>query len=263
VKKITKRQLRIILKIIIIVFVIIGVIAQQFIGFLSGRGYSAFLYFTTQSNIILAITALILLIYDIKGIKNPPALVSFHHIAISAILLTFIVFSLFLGPFIPSVSYFYSPGNLTLHNLVPILGLVNYLLEEDKMPPKYVRSLALISGLTYLIATYILYFSGANFGLYEFPYFFLNFKELGWLTLDFANMRFGIIYWWIIIIIFLYGISALTYNIKQKSTSNPKLALNVFIFLFALAVLFTTLNVIIKLTVGVPINETTIKIFIA
>ncbi|MFA5486088.1 MAG: hypothetical protein WC275_03275 [Bacilli bacterium] len=260
---VNKRSFSITLKVITIFLVIIGVAFQNFTPFLAGRGHVAFLYFTTQSNIIVGIVIFILFIYELKGKEIPPFLSAFHHIAISAILLTFLVFSLFLGPFIPMVSYFYSPSNVLLHNLVPILAIFNYLLAKEELPKPYVRYLALISALTYMIATYILYFSGVSFGKYEFPYFFLNYKESGWLKVDFVNMRFGVIYWWIIICLLLLTISVSLYHFKRESKVNEKLPLKIFIILFSSSIIFSLLNVIIKLSVGVPFHETSIKIFIA
>ena len=260
--RINTRSVRITLKILIVLFVIVGVIYQNLVGYFAGRGFSSYLYFTTQSNIIIGALAMALLVYDLKRRQTPKALVAFHHIAISAIMLTFIVFALFLGPLVPDASYFYSPSNLTLHNLVPILAFFNYLLEEDEMPPRYVRYLALISGVSYMIATYIFYFSGASFGQNEFPYFFLNFKTNGWLTIDFVNWRFGIIYWWVVIVLVLLGISVATYEIKAKCKKNQRIAWKIFIFLLSLATIFILMSVIIKLSMGVALHETSIKVLI-
>ena len=79
-KKLTLKTVRISLKIAIIVSVIIGVLFQNFSGLLVSKGIVSFLYYTTQSNIILAITLGLLLYYEFKDLVPPKWLRTFHHI---------------------------------------------------------------------------------------------------------------------------------------------------------------------------------------
>lgn len=243
-KSLTKKEISIALKIITIVLVVVGVIAQTFNSLLVSRGLTSFLYFTTQSNVILGVTMGLLLFFELKNKEKPRWLIIFSHIAVSAVFLTFIVFSLFLGPFITGIKYFYSIQNLALHNFAPICGIIAYLLMEEDIP-KVARPLALISGISYAIVTYILYFAGVSFGKYELPYFFLDFNTYGFLRINFPD--FGVVYWWILIAIFLYGISVLLMFIRKLAHKNEKVPLTSFIFLSVLATIFIVFNIIIKL----------------
>ncbi len=59
-----KRTINIILKISIIVVAIVGIISQQLHGLLIYTGHVPFMYFTTQSNIFIALCMGLLLYYD-------------------------------------------------------------------------------------------------------------------------------------------------------------------------------------------------------
>jgi hypothetical protein len=241
---ITKKNLRLVLRIAIIVMVIVGVIGQYFSGILVDKGWSSLLFYTTQSNLLVAATYLFLLIYELKDKKTPRLIIIFEHIAVSATTLTFIVFALFLGPYIANVRYFYSLQNLTLHNLVPILSIITYLIGKDT-GQKRIIPFALISGFSYLIFAYLLYFLKVPFGSFEFPYFFMDFNQYGWLRIQ--GINFGVIYWWITIALLLYGISFLLFKLKEKTINLKKVPLYVFIILLAFAILITLINIIIKL----------------
>lgn len=242
--KLTQRTLRISLQIAIILMVIAGVIGQYLSGILVDRGWSSMLFYTTQSNLLMAATFVALLIYDLKGKETPRFIVIFEHIAVSATTLTFLVFALFLGPYIEKAGYFYSLQNLTLHNLVPILSIVMYLIGKNK-GGKHIILFALISGFSYLAFAYILYFFHVPFGRFDFPYFFMDFKTYGWFRID--GINFGVVYWWITIAFLLYGISILLYKLKDKNSVHPKYSLYIFFILIVFAISITTINIIMKL----------------
>ncbi|OQC49540.1 MAG: hypothetical protein BWX57_00863 [Tenericutes bacterium ADurb.Bin024] len=242
-----KRTINIILKISIIVAAIIGIISQQLHGLLIYTGHVPFMYFTTQSNILVAVCMGILLYYDLTEKEVPRWVLIFQHITVTAVTLTFLVFAIFLGPFIPdlSVGYFYSVQNLTLHNIVPILAISQYLYDDNRDIPKYAKYLGLSSGFIYVIFVYIVHLCGATFGATEFPYFFLDYKEFGWLTIN--EGKIGIIYWWIVIILLLLGISALLYYLKKKSAERKNIPVAIFNSLIILSIIFIIINIIIKI----------------
>lgn len=240
----TKQTLRISLNVFVIILIISGVISQVFSGILVGRGLITFLYFTTQSNLIVALYSAILIYYDIKKKELPRVLQVFHHLAVVATTLTFFVFALFLGPYIKTASYFYSLQNLALHNFGPIIALVVYLLCEYDAP-KIVRPLALLSPLSYMLTTYILYFSGVRFAPHELPYFFLEYMTYGWLRINFPS--FGILYWWILIILIIFGISHLIFFLQKKSQTNNKLIPLTSLLFVCFSLFFIVINTIMKL----------------
>lgn len=216
---ITKKNLRLVLRITIIVMVIAGVIGQYFSGILVDKGWTSLLFYTTQSNLLVAATYLFLLIYELKDKKTPRLILIFEHIAVSATTLTFIVFALFLGPYIANVRYFYSLQNLTLHNLVPIFSIITYLIGKDT-GQKRIIPFALISGFSYLIFAYLLYFLKIPFGSFEFPYFFMDFNQYGWLRIQ--GINFGVIYWWITIALYYMESVFYSSNSKKKQSIQKK-----------------------------------------
>ncbi|MGI6735008.1 MAG: hypothetical protein ACOX3C_02330 [Bacilli bacterium] len=241
-----KRIISIILKFGVIVVAIVGIISQQLHGLLIYTGYVPFLYFTTQSNIIIAICMIFLLYFDFANKEVPRALLIFEHISVTAVTLTFLVFAIILAPFIPALDrrYFYSLQNLTLHNAAPILAIVHYLYDDNRDIPKYAKPLGLLSGIIYVIFVYIVHLAGGNFGATEFPYFFLDYKSFGWLTI--SEGKIGILYWWAVIILLLYGISSALYYLKVKSGAKKKIPVTTFASLIFLATIFIIINIIIK-----------------
>lgn len=230
------------MRLAIIMLVTLGLIAQQFSAFYALHGrIVAFLYFTTQSNILLLVVNALLLSYELKNKLKPKPLLTLEHIAVSATTLTFVVFALLLGPFVEKPSYFYSVTNLTLHNFAPILGVITYLMTKEKTNlPAFI---AVSAGLYYLIFAYTVFFVRGNFGPTKFPYFFLDFETNGWLT--FSPPTIGVIYYFVIIFFLLWGTSELLLKLKQKE-NKKKVALVTFTLLFTLSFVINLLNVILK-----------------
>lgn len=239
----TSQKPRIILRLLIIVLVLSGVIAQQFSPiFRMHGGYVAFFYFTTQSNVFLLFISVALLVYELKAKQKPKLLITLEHIAVSATTLTFIVFALLLGPFMETYSYYYSITNVTLHNLAPIGGIIAYLMTRDEYaPPAYY---GLISGLYYLVFAYVVHALRGNFGPFEFPYFFLDYKANGWFTL--APPTFGVVYYFILIFFMLLGISVLLLKLKNNEQKSKVIKITA-IALLSVAFIINLLNVLIKL----------------
>ena len=240
----TKRTIRLILNGLLVVLVTSGIISQAVSSIIVGSGAISFLYFTTQSNLIMVGLSLVLIYFDLKRKPLPRFLQIFHHLAVVATTLTFLVFALMLGPFLDLATYFYSLQNIALHNLGPILAIIVYLLYAHETP-KSVKLLALIGPLSYMFVTYLLYFSGVRFHPYELPYFFLEYMTYGWLRIDFPN--FGILYWWVAIILLIFIISYLVYLLKRKAQTNSKVIYISASTLFVLSLTFIVINTIMKL----------------
>ncbi|MEG1804848.1 MAG: hypothetical protein RR327_00485, partial [Clostridia bacterium] len=129
----TKNYLSIALKASLIVLAIVGCyLSMTGHGFMKGK--LALLYFTIQSNITISVVIAVCLfkqIYELATGKNFELPSWFYMVKFAfsiAILITFVVFWFVLGPQIIAngkASYLYSPNNLTLHTLVPILALVD------------------------------------------------------------------------------------------------------------------------------------------
>lgn len=233
-----KRTYRLILNILLVILVTAGIISQAFSGAF-GHGGITFLYFTTESNLVMAVVSLVLLYFDLRKKELPVFLKVFHHIAVVAVTLTYLVFAFILAPFFEMPTYFYSFQNIVLHNLGPILAIIVYLLYEHETP-KIARLLSIVSPLSYLGATFILYFAGVFFPPNGLPYFFLEYMTYGWLRIDYPN--FGVIYWWVLIILIVFVISASIYYLKRKAQNNNKVIYITSGVLLGLSILFIILN---------------------
>jgi hypothetical protein len=157
---------------------------------------SIFLYFTTQSNIWIALIALPVIIFDLvgKGRRDlPKTLYAIKFMFTASISLTFVVFSLLLAPLMPR-SYLLSPSNLFLHNITAFFALADFWIFDRKMTiKKGTWLLAVIMPALYLVFVLILASTGPRFSGNLVPYFFLDYQKLGWLRIGQGGI--GVAYW--------------------------------------------------------------------
>ena len=94
--------------------------------------FENFKFFTIDSNILLGISSLILLIFENKLMKNkikeiPNWVYIFKMMSISAMFVTFIISLCFLAPLYGFYGM-YNNVNLFFHLIIPILGIISYFL---------------------------------------------------------------------------------------------------------------------------------------
>jgi hypothetical protein len=167
-----------IFRIIIILSAIIGIVLN---ASNSVEPSKQFIYFTLQSNVLVAIVYIILIFLKKESrifnlVKNQ---------ATVAIILTGLVFNLLLRPVVDG--YDYNPNTISdflVHSLTSFLVLIDFIFFTNhgkikKIDPVY----WLIFPFIYWIFTIIYVAFGGNFNgeTYEsnYPYFLLNFKEYG------------------------------------------------------------------------------------
>lgn len=202
-----KRIIRIAILSALAVVGILGIIFTALSSTFMGGG-SVFFFFTVQSNIFIIAMALIFLINEIvllitkKSFINQ-TLLFIKYVATVAITVTFLVFFTMLAPLM-GVDYLLSFNNFSLHAIVPILAIIDFIIFDTNINLTYPNSLlATISPISYVIFVYV----GAIFKLQYgenlyYPYFFLDFETNGFLF----EKGFGIIPW---ILILLAGICGL------------------------------------------------------
>ena len=213
--------LSVILKILIIVFFLIGVIVGACGDtFMSQK---QFLYFTIQSNLCIALISFVFIIFDIIKFKKagfivPNYMYTIKYIFTVAITLTFIVFSIVLTPTMIAKGqgwYLSTIENICLHNLVPILAIIDYCFFDFKFQAK--RStfvLGLAMPLYYFVFAVSFILAGTDFGDgAKAPYFFLDFKTNSWFKI--VDGQLGTFYWVIFITLFVFAISILLLWIKS------------------------------------------------
>lgn len=222
----------IVLKITAIILIVVGVCLNIFGGQEFMAGSKSLLYFTIQSNILAAILCSIGVIFDFKRLKNDSAVHNkvfnyFQLVATTGVTLTLIVFWALLAQSMPP-SYLYSVSNLALHTLGPLLVLLDYIFfTKNFKPSKKMLMVVWTFPLVYFAFAMILSLSSVDFGYgMRVPYFFLDYKELGWFNISNGNI--GVFYWVIIILIIVYliglGIDSLNQLYMKRSSSKTKIS---------------------------------------
>ena len=183
--------------------------------------FKSLLFFTLQSNIICIIVSILTLVFLIKNYISPnkkiPSLIyTIKFLGVCCITLTMLVFWLFLA-IQTNVKYLLGPSNLTLHTISPILCILDFLLNDNIIKFNNSKIITCSCGfpIYYLIFVFICVYHGITFsngkdGL--FPYFFLNYRVLGWFKISKNGL--GVFYWIIIMICITIGIGYGLYNLK-------------------------------------------------
>jgi hypothetical protein len=181
------------------------------------------LYFTTQSNILIAAVCLVFLIIDLMTRGNRVIsnwLYVLKYASTTSIMLTFVVFSIILAPMMEK-SFLTSGPNIFLHNLAPLLAFTDFILcdYEYSSSKKHVLYGIIMPGL-YIATLLILSFNGIEFGEKNVPYFFLDYETLGWLSI--GENGIGVVYWLIMISALLLLIGAGILKVKDLRRKRSK-----------------------------------------
>lgn len=217
-----KKYWSFIIKSLLIIAGIIGLIATfGSSGFMSA---SALLFFTVQSNIwIITIVLVFLVIEIIEMVKHkkiiPNWLKTIKYVFTVAITLTFVVFSLLLTPEMiisGNAAYLLSIGNICVHNLVPILAIIDWLLfDEEYKSNKKSFLFGIIMPLYYCIFALVASTIPLNFGEgKKVPYFFFDYEANTWFGL--GNGKFGTFYWIALLVGVVFGLSWILMFAKNK-----------------------------------------------
>ncbi len=219
-----KRIIRIILLTALVVIGVLGIIftalSSDFMG-----GASIFYFFTVQSNIFIIVMALLFAGHEVIGLINKTQSVNqimlqIKFVATVAITVTFLVFFTMLAPLM-GIDYLLSFNNFSLHAIVPILAIIDFVLFDTDINLSYPKSLiATIAPISYVIFVYAI---GVPLKLQYakdlyFPYFFLNYDQNGF----FFEKGFGVIPWIIILLIAICGLAFLFcffIKLRQKAIS--------------------------------------------
>lgn len=206
-----------ILKIIIVVSATIGVIlsavarSSTFMG-----GASVFMYFTIQSNIAIALIALIGGVFIFTK-KYSYAWYVIKLVGTVSITLTGVVFCFVLAPTLGNGAW--TLINILTHVIVPIASIIDFFVVG--INNKYRKR-----ELFYIVIPPLLYaiYAGIGFALNwkfssgtNYPYFFLNWgSEAGAFGFS-SNLPFmGVVYWILILLIGLIGVGLLYVFIVNK-----------------------------------------------
>lgn len=117
-------------------------------------GFGIFKYFTTLSNVLCAIAALILAIFMLTG-QVPRSILMLKYVGTAAVAVTLLTVLVFLGP-TQGYKFLLTGDGLFLHLIGPVLAIVSFCFLETETPLSFAESLLgllpmILYGILYLI----------------------------------------------------------------------------------------------------------------
>lgn len=219
----------VILKLLIFISTTLGILGcvVGVDGFMGGS--TLILYFTNQSNIWIALVALILAIIQIVKLKKgtvgfSKSVYLVQQVFTVSISLTCIVYCFVLVPsFLAVDSNLFNPFALTqmlLHVVTPLLAIIDFIFSCRGVTFKKVDCLwSAIPPLYYLGFSAVGYVLNWNFGMgNNFPYFFLNYDSPAGIFgfSDVMPYFMGSFYWIILLVFLVLGMSLVYLKIVNR-----------------------------------------------
>ncbi len=189
-------------------------------GFMDGS--YLFLYFTILSNIAMMASSFFFLVIDVAALETGrenslPFFRLFRLSSAVGVALTMAVFFAFLLPS-AGPGYVESLANLSVHLIVPVLGILDFVVFEGK-PTAFPKAFAgLAFPLLYLLFVYgVARPLGLSFDLSgaKVPYFFLDDEALGWFSFGSGNLDFGVFYWILLLSTIVLALSFLLVSLQR------------------------------------------------
>ena len=213
------------LKIITAVSAVLGTFISAFAGRKAFMGGSTvFMYFTIQSNIAVAVIALIGLCFMLSGKKPGRAWDVIKLVGTVAITLTGVVFCFVLAPTLGDKAWNFQ--NILTHVVVPVAAIADFFVQASEYDIKKRSVLwVVVPPILYAIYAGIGYVLGWEFAPgYNYPYFFLNWGSPAGAFGFSDEMPFMGCAWWILLIlIFLISLGRcyllIAEKIKKKALS--------------------------------------------
>ena len=226
-----RNKISFLLKIAIPTLAFVGVVWSFFNS--EADGYSHWskrlLYFTSQSNIWIALCMLMILILSLPSLRERIRLKNFLYILkyvfTVSITLTGFIFCVVLAPGAANDNYnAWSGASIMTHVLVPVLTIVDFFLDSYRVNLEKRHLLyTAIPPFIYMIFATVLVLAKVDFGRGDaFPYFFFNYySPAGFFGFsDEMPYILGSFYWIIFMFALIIGVGALyrkLYKWKTKS----------------------------------------------
>ncbi len=178
------------LLIVIVTFAVLCNFVEVF-SYEEGIKYSVcFRYFTVDSNILVALCALILLVCCIKKLRNsdyqiPNWVILLKYVGTIAVAITFLVTLFYLAPF-AGIGKMYSKINFFLHLVAPLLAIISCLFFDSNSTISSKSSfLAIIPMAIYAVVYFVMVvIIGTNGGWEDF----YGFNQNGMFVVSFIGM---------------------------------------------------------------------------
>ena len=204
----TRKNISIILKLITIISATAGIIISAAAGreaFMGGR--TVFMYFTIQSNILIALICLAGLCLILRRSRITEAWYTVKLVGTVSITLTGVVFVTMLAPILGSEAW--NIQNTLTHAVVPVAAVVDFFVVVSGAKIARKRALyVIIPPLLYAIYAGIAYVQNWKFARgYNYPYFFLNWGSPAG-AFGFINELpyMGCAWWILLLLVFLIAI---------------------------------------------------------
>ena len=224
-----RKRISFYLKWLITAFALVGVVLSFFNA--GADGYSHWskrlLYFTSESNIWIALSCLsILLLPYFKGVSNitrvKNSLYVLKYVFTVSITLTGFIFCAVLAPGAENDNYnAWTVANVMTHVIVPILSVADFFIDGYRIKLSKIHMVyTAVPPFLYLIFASVLGFFNVDFGRGDpFPYFFMNYKSPAGIfgTSDVMPYKIGSFYWIVFMLLVILSISALYRKLYNKS----------------------------------------------
>lgn len=192
-----------ILKLVVIVSAVVGIYLSAYGSYSEFMaGSSVFMFFTIQSNILIAIICLIGAVLLLRKKEVPNGWYIFKYVGTVAITLTGVVFCVVLAPTLGERAWYLR--NVLTHVVVPIGAILDFFVSGiDSDISKKSVFLVTIPPILYAIYAGIGYAQNWQFAPgYNYPYFFLNWGSPAGVFGFTKEIPFMGTAWWILAILF-------------------------------------------------------------
>ena len=208
-----------ILKLIVVIGAVVGVIMSGTAGraFFMG-GSRVFMYFTIQSNILIAMICGAGLLFLLQGRTTGTAWYTLKLVGTVSITLTGVVFAVLLAPLLGKAAW--NVQNTLTHAVVPAAAVADFFVSAGGVRLRKLNAaFVIIPPLMYVIYAGIGYVLEWDFAMGQnYPYFFLNWgSPAGALGIIDEFPYIGCVWWILILLAFLIGVALLYLAIAERS----------------------------------------------
>lgn len=135
----------------------------------------------------------------------------------SALFTTLVVAFAILAPAIKNMNYIFTPKNILAHLLAPLFATIDFLVfDKGYVIKKHSVFQSLVLPGLFTVITLLLSIKGVYYtNGTNYPYFFFDYRSLGWFTLSLHGL--GTAWWFIIIAVITMLSSWILLKIKRKT----------------------------------------------
>ena len=216
-----RKNLSISLKFLIALLVAVGVTVSLATYQLDGYSHwsKRLLYFTTQSNLWIAVLDVILAVKMLKKKDNLNSLYVLKLAFTVSMVMTMFVFCVILGPNADENYRAWSFSSIILHAVVPAIVIADYFIDDYRI--LYTKKhwlFTTVPPLIYLVFASVLHLLSVDFGRgVTYAYFFLDFSNpAGFFGLVKNPPTIGSFYWILFFLLFVLTISAILIALKNR-----------------------------------------------